>query len=127
EVRQKVQETLAGGGKPQDAKEPFTTTLHGLEHRLVRDMILDGKPRIDGRDLKTVRPISIDVGALPRTHGSAIFTRGETQALVTTQLGTGREAQIMDALAGERREPFMLHYNFPPFSVGETGFMGSPK
>ncbi|MGH9174762.1 MAG: polyribonucleotide nucleotidyltransferase, partial [Vicinamibacterales bacterium] len=86
-----------------------------------------GKPRIDGRDLKTVRPISIEVGALPRTHGSAIFTRGETQALVTTTLGTGRDAQIIDALAGERREPFMLHYNFPPFSVGETGFMGSPK
>jgi polyribonucleotide nucleotidyltransferase len=90
-------------------------------------LILDGKPRIDGRDLKTVRPISIEVGALPRTHGSAIFTRGETQALVTTTLGTGRDAQIIDALAGERREPFMLHYNFPPFSVGETGFMGSPK
>ena len=90
-------------------------------------MILRGKPRIDGRDLKTVRPISVEVGALPRTHGSAIFTRGETQALVTTTLGTGRDAQIIDALAGERREPFMLHYNFPPFSVGETGFMGSPK
>jgi len=127
EVRQKVQEALAGGDKPQYAKDQVATTLHDLEYRLVRDMILDGKPRIDGRDLKTVRPISIDVGALPRTHGSAIFTRGETQALVTTTLGTGRDAQIIDALAGERREPFMLHYNFPPFSVGETGFMGSPK
>jgi len=127
EVRQKVQEALAGGDKPQFAKEHVATALHDLEYRLVRDMILDGKPRIDGRDLKTVRPISVEVGALPRTHGSAIFTRGETQALVTTTLGTGRDAQIIDALAGERREPFMLHYNFPPFSVGETGFMGSPK
>ena len=127
DVRQKVQEALAGGEKPQYTKEQVGTALHDLEYRLVRDLILDGKPRIDGRDLKTVRPISIEVGALPRTHGSAIFTRGETQALVTTTLGTGRDAQIIDALAGERREPFMLHYNFPPFSVGETGFMGSPK
>ena len=127
DVRQKAQEALAGGDKPQYTKEQVGTALHDLEYRLVRDMILDGKPRIDGRDLKTVRPISIEVGALPRTHGSAIFTRGETQALVTTTLGTGRDAQIIDALAGERREPFMLHYNFPPFSVGETGFMGSPK
>ncbi len=127
EIRQKVQEALAGGEKPQFNKEQVGTELHNLEYRLVRDMILAGKPRIDGRDLKTVRPISIEVGALPRTHGSAIFTRGETQALVTTTLGTGRDAQIIDALAGERREPFMLHYNFPPFSVGETGFMGSPK
>ena len=126
-VRQKVQEALSGGEKPQFAKEQVTTALHDLEYRLVRDMILDGKPRIDGRDLKTVRPIRVEVGALPRTHGSAVFTRGETQALVTTTLGTGRDAQIIDALAGERREPFMLHYNFPPFSVGETGFMGSPK
>ncbi|HEU5468553.1 MAG TPA: polyribonucleotide nucleotidyltransferase [Steroidobacteraceae bacterium] len=127
EIRQQVQESLAGGDKPQFTKEQAGTALHDLEYRLVRDLILSGKPRIDGRDLKTVRPISIDVGALPRTHGSAIFTRGETQALVTTTLGTGRDAQIVDALAGERREPFMLHYNFPPFSVGETGFMGSPK
>jgi polyribonucleotide nucleotidyltransferase len=127
EIRQKTQEALAGGEKPQYTKEQVGTALHDLEYRLVRDMILDGKPRIDGRDLKTVRPIRVEVGALPRTHGSAIFTRGETQALVTTTLGTGRDAQIIDALAGERREPFMLHYNFPPFSVGETGFMGSPK
>jgi polyribonucleotide nucleotidyltransferase len=127
EIRQGVQAALAGGEKPQFTKDQVTTELHNLEYKLVRDMILAGKPRIDGRDLKTVRPITIQVGALPRTHGSAIFTRGETQALVTTTLGTGRDAQIVDALAGERREPFMLHYNFPPFSVGETGFMGSPK
>ncbi len=127
EIRQAAQAALSGGEKPQFTKDQVTVALHDLEYRLVRDMILAGKPRIDGRDLKTVRPISIEVGALPRTHGSAIFTRGETQALVTTTLGTGRDAQIIDALAGERREPFMLHYNFPPFSVGETGFMGSPK
>ncbi len=127
EIRQAAQASLSGGDKPQFTKDQVTSALHDLEYRLVRDMILSGKPRIDGRDLKTVRPISVEVGALPRTHGSAIFTRGETQALVTTTLGTGRDAQIIDALAGERREPFMLHYNFPPFSVGETGFMGSPK
>ncbi|MDE2219652.1 MAG: polyribonucleotide nucleotidyltransferase, partial [Gammaproteobacteria bacterium] len=98
-----------------------------LESKIVRDRILDGKPRIDGRDLRTVRPITVKVGVLPRTHGSALFTRGETQALVTTTLGTTRDAQIIDALEGDRRERFMLHYNFPPFSVGETGMMGSPK
>jgi polyribonucleotide nucleotidyltransferase len=127
EIRQSVQTALSGGENPKFTKDQVSTELHDLEYRLVRDFILDGKPRIDGRDLRTVRPITIEVGALPRTHGSAIFTRGETQALVTTTLGTGRDAQIIDALAGERREPFMLHYNFPPFSVGETGFMGSPK
>jgi len=127
EIRQSVQAALSGGESPKFTKDQVATELHDLEYRLVRDFILDGKPRIDGRDLTTVRPITIEVGALPRTHGSAIFTRGETQALVTVTLGTGRDAQIIDALAGERREPFMLHYNFPPFSVGETGFMGSPK
>ena len=127
EIRQAAQAALSGGENPKFTKDQVTTALHDLEYRLVRDMILSGKPRIDGRDLKTVRPITVEVGTLPRTHGSAIFTRGETQALVTTTLGTGRDAQIIDALAGERREPFMLHYNFPPFSVGETGFMGSPK
>ena len=98
-----------------------------LEKKIVRDRILDGERRIDGRDGSTVRPIDVQVGVLPRTHGSALFTRGETQALVVTTLGTGRDAQIVDALEGERRDPFMLHYNFPPYSVGETGFMGSPK
>jgi polyribonucleotide nucleotidyltransferase len=127
EIRQSVQTALTAGESPAFTREQVATELHNLEYRLVRDLILSGKPRIDGRDLKTVRPIRVEVAALPRTHGSAIFTRGETQALVTTTLGTGRDAQIVDALAGERREPFMLHYNFPPFSVGETGFMGSPK
>ena len=98
-----------------------------VEKKIVRGRILAGERRIDGRDTRTVRPIDVRVGLLPRTHGSALFTRGETQALVVTTLGTGRDAQIIDALEGERREPFMLHYNFPPFSVGEVGFIGSPK
>jgi polyribonucleotide nucleotidyltransferase len=98
-----------------------------VEKKIVRGRILAGEKRIDGRDTRTVRPIEVQVGVLPRTHGSALFTRGETQALVVTTLGTGRDAQIIDALEGERREPFMLHYNFPPFSVGEVGFIGSPK
>ncbi len=98
-----------------------------LEKRIVRERILNGAPRIDGRDLKTIRPISIEVGILPRTHGSALFTRGETQAIVVTTLGTARDAQVIDAIEGERKDPFMLHYNFPPYSVGETGFIGSPK
>jgi polyribonucleotide nucleotidyltransferase len=101
--------------------------FHGVEKNVVRSRIIAGKPRIDGRDTKTVRKIDVQVGVLPRTHGSAVFTRGETQALVVTTLGTGRDAQIIDALEGERKEPFMLHYNFPPYSVGETGFIGSPK
>lgn len=98
-----------------------------LESKIVRSDILATKLRIDGRDLKTVRPITIRAGVLPRTHGSALFTRGETQALVVATLGTGRDAQIIDALEGEAKEHFMLHYNFPPYSVGETGQVGSPK
>jgi polyribonucleotide nucleotidyltransferase len=101
--------------------------IEKLEKGIVRSRILAGEPRIDGRDTRTVRPISIRTGVLPRTHGSALFTRGETQALVVTTLGTERDSQIIDALEGERREPFMLHYNFPPFCVGETGRVGSPK
>ncbi len=108
-------------------EEQVEAQLSSLESNIVRQRILNGEPRIDGRDAKTVRPISVKAGLLPRTHGSALFTRGETQALVTTTLGTTRDAQIIDGLEGERREPFMLHYNFPPFSVGETGMMGSPK
>jgi polyribonucleotide nucleotidyltransferase len=98
-----------------------------LEKTLVREHILSGNPRIDGRDLSTVRPISVECGILPRSHGSALFTRGETQAIVATTLGTGRDAQIIDAVTGESKDPFMLHYNFPPFCVGETGFMSGPK
>lgn len=98
-----------------------------LESNVVRGRILQGQPRIDGRDTKTVRPININVGVLPRTHGSALFTRGETQAIVVATLGTERDAQTIDALEGERKECFMLHYNFPPYSVGEVGMVGSPK
>jgi polyribonucleotide nucleotidyltransferase len=100
--------------------------LFEIEARIVRSQILAGEPRIDGRDTRTVRPIEIRTSVLPRTHGSALFTRGETQALVTATLGTGDDEQIIDALEGEYREHFLLHYNFPPYSVGETGRMGSP-
>ena len=98
-----------------------------VESRIVRNQILDGEPRIDGRDTRTVRPITIRTGVLPRTHGSALFTRGETQALVTVTLGTGRDEQIIDALAGEYRERFMFHYNMPPYATGETGRYGFTK
>ncbi len=107
--------------------EDVLGALAALEKRTVRERILAGEPRIDGRDHRTVRPISVRTGVLPRTHGSALFTRGETQALVVTTLGTGRDAQIIDALQGERRDPLMFHYNFPPYCVGETGMVGSPK
>lgn len=98
-----------------------------LEKQIVRGRIINGDPRIDGRDTKSVRNISARTGVLPRTHGSALFTRGETQALVVTTLGTARDAQNVDAIEGERKDHFMLHYNFPPYCVGEAGFMGSPK
>lgn len=101
--------------------------FHDLKRRIVRDQILAGGSRIDGRDTKTVRPISIKIGVLPRSHGSALFTRGETQALVVTTLGTERDAQLIDDLDGGRREDFIFHYNFLPFCVGEVGFMSSPK
>lgn len=107
----------------EDIKRAFSK----LESKTVRGRVIEGLPRIDGRDTKTVRPISIQVGILPRTHGSALFTRGETQALVVATLGTERDAQTIDALEGEHKDSFMLHYNFPPYSVGEVGFVGSPK
>lgn len=107
----------------QDTKAVFGK----LEYDAVRGRILQGLPRIDGRDTKTVRPIAIQAGFLPRTHGSALFTRGETQAIVVATLGTERDAQVIDALEGERKDAFMLHYNFPPYSVGEVGMVGSPK
>ena len=106
-----------------EVKEIFFNT----ESKIVRSQILDGEPRIDGRDTRTVRPVTVRVGVLPRTHGSALFTRGETQALVTVTLGTGRDEQIIDALAGEYRERFMMHYNMPPYATGETGRMGPSK
>lgn len=101
--------------------------LEDLEYNTVRGMILKGGRRIDGRDLETVRPITIRTGVLPRTHGSALFTRGETQALVVATLGTGRDAQVIDAIEGEYKETFLFHYNFPPYCVGEIGMIGSPK
>ncbi len=109
------------------AESAIKTVIEQLEYDVVRGAILNEGKRIDGRPLDQVRQISIRTGVLPRTHGSALFTRGETQALVVATLGTARDAQIIDALAGEYKEPFMLHYNFPPYSVGETGFVGSPK
>jgi polyribonucleotide nucleotidyltransferase len=127
EVKAQTTSTLASGDAPKWTSEQVDGVLFKLESNIVRQRILNGEARIDGRDTRTVRPITVKVGVLPRTHGSALFTRGETQALVVTTLGTTRDAQIIDGLEGERREPFMLHYNFPPFSVGETGMMGSPK
>jgi polyribonucleotide nucleotidyltransferase len=112
-------------GNEAEAKV-FGEVFKELESQIVRGNILAGKPRIDGRDTKTVRPIVAEVGILPRAHGSALFTRGETQALVVATLGTGQDEQIIDALEGEYREHFMLHYNFPPYSVGEAGRLGSP-
>jgi polyribonucleotide nucleotidyltransferase len=127
ETKAAALEKLASGEGAKFTADQVGNEFFNLEYRLVRERILQGHPRIDGRDTKTVRPINIRTGVLARTHGSALFTRGETQALVVTTLGTGRDAQIIDGLTGERKEPFMLHYNFPPFSVGETGMMGSPK
>ena len=122
-----AKESLAGGDDARWSSDEVKGALSKLEKRIVRQRVIAGEPRIDGRDRKTVRPINVEVGVLPRTHGSAIFTRGETQAIVVTTLGTGRDAQIIDAIEGERKDPFMLHYNFPPYCVGETGFMGSTK
>lgn len=127
EIRDAAIASLAGTEGAVFTADNVSKAFGNLEYDIVRRRVLSNEPRIDGRDMKTVRPISIRTGVLPRTHGSALFTRGETQALVVTTLGTGRDAQIIDALGGERKEPFMLHYNFPPFSVGETGMMGSPK
>jgi polyribonucleotide nucleotidyltransferase len=127
EIKTAAVEALTKGEAPKFTAEQVGAEFANLEYRLVREKILGGHPRIDGRDNKTVRAINIRTGVLARTHGSALFTRGETQALVVTTLGTGRDAQVIDGLMGERKEPFMLHYNFPPFSVGETGMMGSPK
>ena len=127
EIKQAAVAAVVAGDAPKFTARQVTDEIGRLEYNLVRRRILAGEPRIDGRDMSTVRKITVQTGVLPRTHGSALFTRGETQALVTTTLGTGRDAQLIDALVGERKEPFMLHYNFPPFSVGETGMMLGPK
>ncbi|MCA3220631.1 MAG: polyribonucleotide nucleotidyltransferase [Burkholderiales bacterium] len=118
-------DVAAGGDKPDD--NMVDSILFDLQARIVRGQILEGEPRIDGRDTRTVRPIEIRLGVLPRTHGSALFTRGETQALVIATLGTKQDEQIIDALMGEYRDRFMLHYNMPPFATGETGRVGAPK
>ena len=127
DVRSQVVEALSSGDDAQWSDADVSAAVGSLEKSVVRNRIIEGQPRIDGRDNSTVRPINIRVGVLPRTHGSALFTRGETQALVVTTLGTGKDAQLIDAVEGSRKDPFMLHYNFPPFCVGETGFVGSPK
>ncbi len=126
-LRSQVFEALAQGADAAPDSNTVKNIFFDLEANIVRSQILSGEPRIDGRDTRTVRPISIRNSVLPRTHGSALFTRGETQALVIATLGTGRDEQIIDALAGEYRERFMLHYNMPPFATGETGRVGSPK
>ena len=126
-LRTEAMDSLAGGEDPRWSSREVAGAFGKLEKSIVRGRIIGGEPRIDGRDERTVRDITIRTGVLPRTHGSALFTRGETQALVVTTLGTGRDAQLVDAIEGERREPFMLHYNFPPFSVGEARRIGSPK
>ena len=125
EIRTETREKLVSDDSYTE--EEVREAIEKLEKKVVRGKILNGEPRIDGRDTRTVRQISVRTGVLPRAHGSALFTRGETQALVVTTLGTERDSQIIDALAGSYREPFMLQYNFPPFCVGETGRVGSPK
>ncbi|MDB4279712.1 polyribonucleotide nucleotidyltransferase [Paraglaciecola sp.] len=119
-------ETIVAGDADQDAKE-VSEMMHALESDVVRSRILAGQPRIDGRDPAMIRALNVATGLLPRTHGSALFTRGETQAIVAATLGTERDAQMIDGLSGKTDSRFMLHYNFPPYCVGETGFVGSPK
>jgi polyribonucleotide nucleotidyltransferase len=124
EIRGRAAAEFAGEGKLEEGK--LSALMHDLEAEVMRGSVLDTKKRIDGRDLVTVRPILAEVGVLPRTHGSALFTRGETQALVVATLGTGEDEQFVDSLEGTYKQNFMLHYNFPPFSVGETGRMSGP-
>ena len=126
-LRREVQSALAAEAAPAWTPAQIATGIETLEYDTVRGNALAGKPRIDGRSKTDIRQITVEVSVLPRAHGSALFTRGETQALVVTALGTERDSQIIDAIEGERRERFMLHYNFPPFSVGEVGRVGSPK
>ncbi|MCH2670163.1 MAG: polyribonucleotide nucleotidyltransferase [Gammaproteobacteria bacterium] len=127
EVKNAVITALTNEDDPIWSEAQVASEFSRLEKETVRGRVLAGEKRIDGRDTHTVRPIGVEVGVLPRTHGSALFTRGETQALVVTTLGTGRDAQLIESLEGERKDPFMLHYNFPPYCVGETGFMSGPK
>ncbi len=126
-LKDQAVEQLAGEEEGKFDADEVKGAFAGLEKRVVRSRVVKGEPRIDGRDHKTVRPLSIEVGTLPKTHGSAIFTRGETQAIVVATLGTLRDSQLIESLEGERKDRFLLHYNFPPYSVGEAGFMGGPK
>jgi polyribonucleotide nucleotidyltransferase len=127
EIKNRVMSELITENTSTEEANKIKGEFFNLEAKTVRSQILNGEPRIDGRDTRTVRPISIRTGVLPRTHGSALFTRGETQALVVATLGTGRDEQIIDALQGEFKDRFMLHYNMPPYATGETGRVGTPK
>ncbi|MDZ7662682.1 polyribonucleotide nucleotidyltransferase [Thiohalophilus sp.] len=126
EIRKEILEKLASNEEGGYSESDVQGAIGRLEKKVVRGRIINGEPRIDGRDTRTVRDITVKTGVLPRTHGSALFTRGETQALVVTTLGTDRDSQVVDALEGTYREPFMLQYNFPPYCVGETGRTGTP-
>ncbi len=125
DLRSKAVEALSGSEEGQPSGKEVAGIFNSLEKEIVRNRIIDGEPRIDGRDNKTVRAIDVEIDILKGVHGSALFTRGETQAIATCTLGTSRDQQIIDALEGERKDPFMLHYNFPPYSVGEAGRMGA--
>ena len=127
EIKDEVIEVMLAEDDTSWSSGEVVEEIEKLESHIVRSSVLSGENRIDGRDAKTIRPITVETGVLPRTHGSALFTRGETQALVVTTLGTQRDAQIIDAIEGERKEPFIFHYNFPPFCVNETGRVGTPK
>ena len=127
DIRSALIDNVTGAEDAKFTDSDLSGAFYKLEKKVVRSSIIAGNPRIDGRDTKTVRPLHIRTGVLERTHGSALFTRGETQALVVTTLGTARDAQIIDALEGSYKDSFMLHYNFPPYSVGETGRVGTPK
>jgi polyribonucleotide nucleotidyltransferase len=127
EIKNEVIEIMISEEEPQWSSSEIRESIEKLESHIVRSSILSGENRIDGRDSQTIRPITVETGVLPRTHGSALFTRGETQALVVATLGTQRDSQIIDAIEGVRKEPFIFHYNFPPFSVNETGRVGTPK
>ena len=126
QIKQEAVEQLCGQEEAPSEKD-VVNMIHDIESTTVRKQILEGEPRIDGRDTTSIRPITIEVGVLPRAHGSALFTRGETQAIVVTTLGTARDAQSIEDLDGDRKDDFLLHYNFPPYSVGETGMMTGPK
>ncbi|MEO8740983.1 MAG: polyribonucleotide nucleotidyltransferase, partial [Casimicrobiaceae bacterium] len=127
EISAAVEAKCLGPDSTPTQKNDVSNLMFELESKIVRNQVLAGEPRIDGRDTRTVRPITIRTGLLPRTHGSALFTRGETQAMVVATLGTARDEQIIDALMGEYRDRFMFHYNMPPYATGETGRVGSPK